>query len=58
MLVGEVCGCACVCACACVCVNDGGCEFVPRLPRSCSSWLVNYCPTTPVQTSAGETNTG
>ena len=38
--------------------NDGGCEFVPRLPRSCSSWLVNYCPTTPVQTSAGETNTG
>ena len=23
-----------------------------------SSWLVNYCPTTPVQTSAGEANTG
>ena len=38
MLVGEACG------CACVCVNDGGCEFVPRLPRSYSSWLVNYCP--------------
>ena len=49
----------CVGVRVCVCVCKRRWMRVCATPAtSCSSWLANYCPTTPVRTSAGETNTG